>query len=404
LSKQKDTIMDVLYSFHDSMIKQVSNKFYRFLYDKINWDQRLIAIKGPRGAGKTTIMLQRIRFDLKDNPQLSLYLSADHYYFYNNTLAQTVEDFVKNGGRYLFIDEVHKYHNWSREIKNIYDAYPGLSVVISASSALELYKGEADLSRRMISYELPGLSFREFLKLRGELSISEMNISEIVLNHIIISRQIIETVHPLPLFKKYLKYGYLPFYKSGEEEEYLIKLNQMINTIIDVDLAYTAGYNAGTANRIKRLLGILSESVPFKPNIAELARKLSASRDSVYEWLTLLGKAQLLNLLVAEGKSTATLQKPEKIFFENSNLAYSFRASPDIGNLRETFLLNQLSNAREQVSAPPKGDFKTNDFLIEVGGKNKPTANVQDDYIIAADNIETGYQNKIPLWVFGFLY
>lgn len=397
--------MEILYSFHDSMVSQASDNFYRFLYDKINWDERLLAIKGPRGAGKTTMMLQRIRFDIGEDPSKALYISADHYWFYNNTLAETANSFVQNGGQFLFIDEVHKYPHWSREIKNIYDAFPQLKIVISASSALELYKGEADLSRRLITYDLPGLSFREFLKLSGLGEYPVITLDDIKARHLSIASDIVKTIHPLPLFRTFLQYGYLPFFKLGNEKEYLIKLLNVVNIILDTDLIYIKDYNAGTAYKLKKLLGVIAESAPFQPNISALARKLEVSRDSIYDWLVTIQKARLLNFLSKQGKGTSLLQKPDKIFLENTNLAYALKSMPDKGNIRETFIFNQLINSGHDVYFPETGDFLTGNYIIEAGGKNKPASqNISENYIVAADDIEIGYKNKIPLWLFGFLY
>jgi uncharacterized protein len=269
---------------------------------------------------------------------------------------------------------------------------------------LELYKGEADLSRRLITYNLPGMSFREYLVFNHIGSFPVLSLSDIEGEHLHFSREINDALRPLPAFKKYLQFGYLPFYKPGNEEEYMLKLLQVIHTTVETDLAIIEGFNAGTAQKIKKLLGVLSESAPFKPNIAALARKLDASRDSVYEWIALLNRASMINTLTKEGKGTATLQKPEKIFLENTNQAYAIKNNPDMGNLRETFLFNQLTNKGITTTYPNEGDFKTDEFLIEVGGKNKPLKATKDNYLVAADDIENGYKNKIPLWLFGFLY
>lgn len=396
--------MDILYSFHENMIRQASDGFFRFLYEKINWDQRLIAIKGPRGAGKTTMMLQRLRFGLKTPSTEALYLTADHYWFYTHTLAETAEDFVNHGGKWLFIDEVHKYPHWSREIKNIYDAFPELYIVMSASSALDLFRGEADLSRRLIVYNLPGLSFREYLQLHGILNANPQSFDVIINNHQALAEEVLSQIRPLGHFKNYLQFGYLPIYRQGKESEYLLKLHQVIGTVVENDLSYVAGINAGTAHKVKKLLGVIAASVPFKPNIAELARKIDSSRDSVYEWINLLEKARVLNLLGDKGKSTAILQKPEKIFLENTNFAYVLDPRPDIGNLRETYVLNQLVNSGLEVYYPGKYDFEANGWRIEVGGKSKPAKDNEDYLIIAADDIETGFRNKLPLWMFGWMY
>lgn len=396
--------MEVLYAFHDNMLRQAKDGFYRFLYGKVNWEQRLIAIKGPRGAGKTTMMLQRLRFGLKLKASEALYLTADHYWFYNHTIAETAEDFVKHGGKWLFIDEVHKYPHWSREIKNIYDAYPELHIVLSASSALDLFRGEADLSRRLIVYILPGLSFREYLRMQNLAQIEARSFEEMVNHPQDLQDEVLQQIRPLAHLKHYLQYGYLPIYELGSETEYLMKLQQVIRIAIETDLAWVAGINAGTAQKLKKLLGVMSASVPFKPNITELARKIDASRDSVYEWISLMEKARVLNLLHTEGRSTAILQKPEKVFLENTNFAYALDPRPDIGNLRETFVFNQLVNSGLDVYHPEKHDFKTGEWTIEVGGKTKAVVGADDRLIIAADEVETVFRNKLPLWMFGFLY
>ena len=253
----------------------------------------MIGIKGPRGAGKTTLMLQHLKYDLGMPPE-ALYITADHNWFYNHTLFDAANDWYKQGGKILFIDEVHKYPKWSVELKNIYDGLPEMQVVFSASSALDIYRGEADLSRRVMTYLLAGLSFREFLIFTKGISFEAINIDDINNNHQSLSRMITEDFRPLPAFRKYLEVGYLPIIVEGEDT-YLMKLKQVINTIVDIDLAYIASYNSGTAIKVKKLLGVIAESVPFKPNIAALARKLDLSRDSVYQYIYQLKDARLLN-------------------------------------------------------------------------------------------------------------
>ena len=396
--------MDSLFEFQENLLRPVKNDFRRYLHKQINWNQRMIGIKGPRGAGKTTLMLQHLKFDL-GLPSNALYITADHTWFYNHTLLDTANDWYKQGGKILLVDEVHKYPNWSVELKNIYDGLPEMQIIFSASSALDIYRGEADLSRRVVSYILAGLSFREFLLFTHELSFEPVTIKDINKDHRSISRMITDDFRPLPAFHKYLELGYLPIIIEGEDS-YKMKLNQVINTIVDTDLAYIASYNSGTANKVKKLLGVIAESVPFKPNIAALARKLDLSRDSVYQYIYQLEDARLLNTISSEGKGVSTLQKPDKIFLENTNLAYALKEKPDIGNVRETFVLNQLINAGLKVSTPDEGDFLLDGLTIEVGGKNKNSSQVShlDNFLIAADDIETGGANKVPIWLFGFLY
>ena len=398
--------MDPLFTFHANVIRQISDSFTRFLYEKVNWNQRMLALKGPRGAGKTTLMLQYIKYGLKLPANKALYISADHYWFYNHTLFETAESFYLNGGRHLFIDEVHRYPQWAREMKNIYDGFPELKIVFSASSALDIFRGEADLSRRVIAYSLPGMSFREYLMLSKVADFEFFELSDIVSNHEEIVKNITDQIQPLPYFRNYLKYGYLPIITESLEGEIPVRLNQVINAIVESDLAYIEGFDSGTANKIKKLLGVIAESVPFKPNVSALARKLDISRESVYAWLNYLEKGRLLNTLKQKGKGVSTLQKPDKIYLENTNLAYALKENPDVGSIRESFMINQLFNAGHEVALPDSGDFLVDELHIEVGGKNKTGKQVQDaeNAVVAADDIEMGYGNKIPLWLFGFLY
>lgn len=396
--------MDILFEFQENLLRPVTNNFRRYLHNQIDWKQRMIGIKGPRGAGKTTLLLQHLKYDLESSVK-ALYITADHTWFYNHTLFETANDWYKQGGDILFIDEVHKYANWSVELKNIYDGLPEMQVVFSASSALDIYRGEADLSRRVISYILAGLSFREYLLFMNEISFDVIGFNDIVKYHTKLSRMITNGFRPLPFFRKYLQMGYLPIIAEGEDS-YLLKINQIINTIVEMDLAYIAGYNSGTATKIKKLLGVISESVPFKPNIAALSRKLDLSRDSVYQYIYQLKAAKLLNTLSSEGKGVSTLQKPDKIFLENSNLAFALKDKPDLGNVRETFVFNQLINAGKHVSFPSEGDFLVDGLTIEVGGRKKNALQVRhlDNYLIVADDIEIGNMNKVPIWLLGFLY
>lgn len=398
--------MDILYEFQDSLLAQTTDDFFRYLIDEINWNQRMLAIKGPRGTGKTTMILQYIKYRLQKPREQVLYITADHYWFYTHNLVETADTFYKNGGRYLFIDEVHKYPHWSRELKNIYDGYPQLRIVFSSSSALDIYRGEADLSRRVITYELPGLSFREFLVLQGFPHMQAYKWADILKKHVAISGHIKEQLQPLPWFKKYLQWGNLPLFVESTHAAIPLRLSQTINTIIETDLSYAESYTVATAFKIKKLLGVLAESAPFKPNVAALSRKMDVGREYIYAWLQHLQRARLLNLLHADNKGVSALQKPDKIYLENPNLAFALKAVPETGNIRETFLLNQLINMKYTVSLPDSGDFRVHDTIVEVGGKSKTAAQVKHKgkYIIAADEIETGIGSKIPLWLFGMMY
>ena len=395
--------MQILLDFQAALLQGIDNKFRRFLHDQINWNLRMIAIRGPRGAGKTTLMLQHLKYDI--GTEKALYVTADHIWFYNNTLLNTALKWFQYGGEYLYIDEVHKYPNWSRELKNIYDGIPKLKVVFSASSALDIYRGQADLSRRVITYSLPGLSFREYLSFTGMGDFPFIALSEMQDGQLDFSRRITDQFRPLPLFNQYLKTGYLPIFAEGTLE-YWPKLEQIISAVVDIDLAYIASYNAGTAVKVKKLLGVIAESAPFKPNISALSSKLEITRDRILENIYQLNDARLLNILSVQGKGVSRLQKPDKIFLENTNFSFAINPKPDQGNLRETFLLNQLINAGYEVFEPIDGDFLVNGITIEVGGKNKSGRQLKQDKnaLIASDDIEVGWGNKIPLWLFGFLY
>ena len=395
--------MQILLDFQAALLQGIDNKFRRFLHDQINWNLRMIAIRGPRGAGKTTLMLQHLKYDI--GTEKALYVTADHIWFYNNTLLDTALKWFQYGGEYLFIDEVHKYPNWSRELKNIYDGIPKLKVVFSASSALDIYRGQADLSRRVITYSLPGLSFREYLSFTGMGDFPFIALSELQDGQLDFSRRITNQFRPLPIFNQYLKIGYLPIFAEGTLE-YWPKLEQIISAVVDIDLAYIASYNAGTAVKVKKLLGVIAESAPFKPNISALSSKLEITRDRILENIYQLNDARLLNILSVQGKGVSRLQKPDKIFLENTNFSFAINPKPDQGNLRETFLLNQLINAGYEVFEPINGDFLVNGITIEVGGKNKSGRQLKQDKnaLIASDDIEVGWGNKIPLWLFGFLY
>lgn len=398
--------MESLLAYHSSLMSQVDSHFLRYQYPIINWNQRMIGIKGPRGTGKTTMMLQRIRFGM-NSPKEALFVTADHPWFYTHSIMGLVEEFVKYGGKSLFIDEVHKYPYWSRELKTAYDGNPKLSIVFSASSALDIYRGEADLSRRVVQYELAGLSFREFLSLRYGADFPTLTLKELLENHMELANSVIAKFRPLPRFKEYLRSGYYPYQLESAEGEYFIKLNQTLNAVIESDLAATEGYAAGSAVKLKRLLGVIAESVPFKPNVSALARKLDISRDTVYAYLHSLRKARVLNFLSYEGKGVSTLQKPDKVYLENTNLSYALRQNPDIGSLRETFFLAQVLNSGADVHLPEKGDFLINaKHTFEVGGKGKRAKQVEGltDAYVVSDDIEVGFGNRIPLWVFGFLY
>jgi len=352
------------------------------------------------------MLLQHIKKTFGNTPKEVLYVSLDNIWFSGNRLIDLASDFDKMGGKYLFLDEVHKYGNWSQEIKNIYDSFPDLNVVFTGSSMLEIYKGNVDLSRRVVHYVLHGMSFREFIKYDQDIDLDVLALDDILLNHIKLASIMNEKIKPLPLFHRYLIEGYYPYYKE-DSEIYGERLLHTVNVILETDLPSVENIEIHTIKKIKQLLFVIAQRVPFAPNIKELASILEISRNSLLNYLTLLEKAQLLNLLQQDVSGLKTLAKPEKIYLNNTNLVYALETEkPNIGNLRETFFFNQLKAVSEITSAK-KADFIVNNkYIIEVGGKNKGHEQIMgmENAYLALDNQEYGFGNKIPLWLFGMLY
>ncbi|MBT7995125.1 MAG: AAA family ATPase, partial [Bacteroidetes bacterium] len=360
---------------------------------------------GARGVGKTTLLLQHIKENFKINEE-TLFVSLDDVYFTGNTLIDLAENFYTKGGRHLFLDEVHKYPTWSKEIKNIYDTYPELKIVFTGSSILEIYKGAADLSRRAVSFKLKGLSFREYLKLKHKISFDKIEFKEIIENHTELTDIITKEIHPLKYFKGYLESGYYPYFVEGEKF-YSQKVNNTLNLILETDLPSVIGLSYTNIYKIKKLLYILSTTSPYKPNITKLSSQLETNRANILQFLDFLKRSDILHLLKGITKGDSILTKPDKVYLENSNLIYALaHENPNIGTVRETFFMNQLSHSHF-VSTPKNGDFMVDEkFTFEIGGKNKNADQIKDikNAFVAADDIETGYENKIPLWLFGFLY
>lgn len=380
--------------------------YVRQLYQHVDWSDRLIGVLGTRGTGKTTLLLQRLKLSHK-NPDTALYISMDDIYFSTHTLIEFAETFRMQGGKTLFIDEVHKYPSWAREIKNLYDTYSDLQMIFTGSSVIDIHLQEADLSRRAVFYELTGLSFREFLYFKGIYSSVHFTLEEILQNHSEIALKMNKEFRPIPHFQDYLDHGYYPFFKENLNT-YFIRIEQAIRFIVETELRFVDGFDVNNTNKVLQLLSILSENVPFKPNISKLSEKIGISRQTVVQYLHYLEKARLINTLYAAGVSISTLQKPEKIYLENPNLHRAIASTiPNPGSRRESFLLNQLRNAKHQVSLPNHGDFLVNrKYTIKVVGKNKGNEQLKgiEEAYIAADNMEIGVGNKIPLWLFGFLY
>jgi predicted AAA+ superfamily ATPase len=386
----------LLMQFH-KLIRETDTGFFRYIYTEINWKNRMIGLIGPRGVGKTTLVLQHIKKNL--NPEETLYVTAEDFYFADNRLIDLADAFVKRGGKYLFVDEIHKYKEWSKELKLIYDYHPELHIVFTGSSVMDIKKGASDLSRRAVMYNMQGLSFREYLQLFHQTSVRSYTLDEI-LTH---KAELPEVKHPLPLFEDYLKRGYYPF---ALEENFELKLQQIVNQTLETDIPLYAGMNVSTGRKLKRLLSIIAKSVPFKPNMTSIANALSASRNNIADYCLFIEEAGMIAQLRDATGGIKGLGKVDKIYLDNTNLIYSLaNDNSNTGNLRETFFLNQL-RVKYDVIVAPIADFLIGDYIFEVGGKNKGLKQIQgiEKAFIVKDDIELGYLNTIPLWQFGLTY
>lgn len=391
--------MEQLFELYYDKLKRTTTDFVRYLHSEINWSSSLIVIVGARGVGKTTMMMQHIK--LTDARDKSLYVSADNTYFSAHTLFDTASAFHKNGGEFFYVDEAHKYADWAQEVKMMYDYLPDLKIVVSGSSILEIVKGaDADLSRRAIPYTLEGLSFREYLNFRLGLAIRPFSLDEIISGKAVLSEQV---SHPLMYFKEYLSNGYFPFFSM---DDYMTRLENVINRTMEVDIPSYAKMNISTARKLKKLLYVISMSVPFKPNYTEIGRAISADRSTVADYMTYLEKSGLLRLLNVSSGGMSLVEKVEKVYLGNTNFIYALSdGSPEIGNVRETFFLSSLS-LRNKVLASPVSDFLVDGRTFEVGGKSKTRKQITDvkDAYVVKDDIEYAYMNILPLWSFGLNY
>jgi predicted AAA+ superfamily ATPase len=389
--------MEALFEYSNRLIADVDSRFTRYLYDQINWDSRLIGLVGPRGVGKTTLVLQHIKNNL-DHAH-TLYVTAEDFYFAKNRLLDAASDFVKLGGTHLIIDEIHKYPDWSTELKLIYDYHQDLQVVFTGSSVLDIKKGSSDLSRRAVLYSMQGLSFREYLQLFHQIAIPTFTLDEI-LSHKVATPQL---AHPLPLFFDYLKRGYYPF---ALEQDFDLKLMQVINQTLESDIPAYATMNVSTGRKLKQLMAIVAESVPFKPNMSKISEMLSISRNNIADYLLYMEEAGMVSQLRFETKGIRGLGKVDKVYLDNTNLVYGLaHENPNKGNIRETFFMNQLRVAYPIVSSVI-ADFTIDGFDFEIGGKNKSGKQIKTAAkgFVVKDDIETGFLNTIPLWHFGLLY
>ena len=397
--------MDRLYKTYGRLLAETDLSFSRYLYDKIDWDNRLIVVKGAKGVGKTTMLLQHILRSFKDK-QKALYASLDHIWFANHSVLDLAEYHYTHGGTHLFLDEVHKYKTWQQEIKNIYDSYPDLHIVVTGSSMLRPEESlVGDLSRRHRQYTLEGLSFREYLELEKRLAIPSMTLEQLLSSHERMSADFSAETKMLPLFTEYLHHGYYPFYRESGLSYYKA-IQQIVSNIIDTDLPAVEKMEYVTATKMKRLFVLLSQMVPYTLNLTNLGQQIEAPRQAVLRMCHLLQQAGLLNLLYNKKSGLSQLGKPEKLYMENTNLLYAMSAGAEIGTVRETFFVNQLKTSHELLFSGT-GDFLVDDTItFEVGGRNKNFDQIKDipNSYLAVDDTEIGYRNRIPLWMFGLLY
>lgn len=389
--------MERLFEYSNKLINQTNTDFFRYIYNQINWENRMIGLIGPRGVGKTTLVLQYIKQNL--SPTETLYITAEDFYFVDNKIIELVDTFVKFGGKYLFIDEIHKYPDWAKDLKLIYDYHKNLKVVFTGSSVLDIKKGASDLSRRAIIYNMQGLSFREYLKLFHNISAKTYTLQE-VLQHKV---NIPEIERPLLYYADYLKKGYYPF---ALEQDFDIRLAQIINQTLENDIPIYANMNVATGRKLKQLLAIVSQSAPFKPNMSKIAEMLSVSRNNIADYCLYIEEAGLITQLRNNTGGIRGLGKVDKIYLDNTNLIYNLASdSSNIGNIRETFFLNQ-TRVKHNVISSADSDFLIENITFEIGGKNKSQKqikNIENSYVVK-DDIETGFLNVIPLWQFGLLY
>lgn len=398
--------METLFRAYNRRLEETQTNYLRYLYNSIDWNERLIGIKGAKGVGKTTMLLQHIKLTFPNRTQ-AFYVSLDNIWFSSHALTELVEYLYTHGVTHLFLDEVHKYKTWVRELKNIYDDYPQLHITFTGSSLLEIDNAEGDLSRRLRIYMLHGLSFREYLDITGTAHLPLFTLQDILSGHMQQASAITSQIKVIPHFEKYIRSGYYPFFlETGSEESYFERLQQVVSTVIENDIPTVEKIEYETLQKAKRLLMILAQSAPFTPNIANMCNLLSTTRNQLIHLLSLLERAALIRQLHADNKGLKALGKPDKILFNNTNLMHALGSIADDGTSRESFFSAMMSYSHT-IQYARQGDLQVDGkYLFEVGGKKKGFTQIADypDSYVVADNIEIGYGNKIPLWLFGFLY
>ena len=392
--------MDItLINYMKEQLELVSLAFKRYNYDKLPWEARLVGLMGPRGVGKSTLILQHIKSKSPEEQAKSLYVSADHSYFTTSTLIETANQFVREGGEWLYIDEVHKYEGWSQELKQIYDSHPGLHVFFTGSSILDIIDGEADLSRRVILFDMQGLSFREYLEMFHGIKTPIRSLEDILNG----KTEIEGLQHPIPLFNQYLREGYYPFSKEGFFQQ---RLQQVIRLTMEVDIPQYANMSPATGKKLRRMLSIIASNVPYKPEATGLANEIKVSRNDIPTYLLYMEKAGMIGQLRDETGGMRGLGKTEKVYLDNTNIIYALSGeNANIGNVRETFFYNQARLALD-VTSSKVSDFSIGKYTFEVGGAKKSHRQIKDvaNSFVVRDDTEYANGDILPLWTFGLLY
>lgn len=395
--------MDELIEYSVKILDQVECLFTRKV--DIDWNDRLIGLTGARGVGKTTYLLNHMKENLYPEDK-ALYVSLDDLYFSTHTLVELADEWLKRGGTHLFLDEIHKYENWSQELKNIYDRYKKLKVIFTGSSLLHIFHGQADLSRRAVLYTLNGLSFREFLQIETGIELPIFTVEELIQNHESIAQEIAKKIKPFTYFDDYLSYGYYPFYLESKTT-YHRKLMATINLMLEVDLPYLRHVEVKYIHKLKKLLHVIAQEVPYQPNVSKLAGDIETSRNTILLYFNYLQDSRIINLLHSTTSSEAHLAKPEKVFLHHPNIIKALnRTYYNAGTLRECFFYNQVANIYSVTSSPVSDFLVDGQYTFEIGGKTKTKKQLKglENSYVVADNLEYGNGTTIPLWLFGFLY
>ena len=395
-------LLESLKEYSSLFLSKRTPNYERDLLHDINFNNRIIGIVGAKGVGKTTILLQYMKKQNLSNDEM-MYISVDHPLMSSTTILDIAKEFASLGGKVLILDEIHNQDNFAADLKTIWD-FLEINIIFSGSSALHL--DNADLSRRVLKYTLPTLSFREFIEIETNEKFPKLSLENILSNHTKYSQEIISKIKPLKYFKDYFNYGFYPFYLE-DKEAVNMKLSEAISKTIDIDLLKIYNIDSKKLRNIKKILTLLCTSVPYKPNITTLANAVEVDPKTLYIYLDALQKGRIIRMISATSRGESIIKKPEKIYLDNPNIFKVLCTTPDIGTLRESFFSGILSNSQHNITASKKGDFIIDEkYIIEVGGKNKTFKQIKDmeNSYVVADDIEIGNGNKIPLYLFGFLY